>query len=287
MRFLQNLAAWIGEQVIYAFIRVFGRKVSLEEMPWLAGPMGEAYIGDSPYAAVAEAEGLELERHATQGGLIPDFGKLGHGGFDPESIHPEIRDFYENTAEFRMDVWAQTYWPASWALWLLVTTISRKVNQLNFPVDALETAAGMSSEILLLKYPDGRLKYTGWHRKIAATERVLYTGFYMIEQIPGHAGAVVKVVFPMPDGNATVLLRPESGPAGEFILDSKGSGMGDAGFYRLQRFGNTLRAWRIRSLNERFRIYVDADQVMRCDHSVRFLGLPVLKLHYRIEREKG
>ena len=66
-----------------------------------------------------------------------------------------------------MDVWPKTYFPANVALWLLVTTISRKVNQLNFPTNALEMALGMSSEIVLLKSPDGKLKYTGWFRKIS------------------------------------------------------------------------------------------------------------------------
>ncbi len=42
--------------------------------------------------------------------------------------------------------------------------------------------------------------------------------------------------------------------------------------------------WRVRSLVERFRLYVDAESVLRCDHTVRFFGLPVLALNYRIER---
>lgn len=59
---------------------------------------------------------------------------------------------------------------------------------------------------------------------------------------------------------------------------------GDAGFYRIQRIdAESLRVWRIRTLKERFRVYVDDADVLRCDHSVRFLGFPVLHLHYRIE----
>ena len=40
----------------------------------------------------------------------------------------------------------------------------------------------------------------------------------------------------------------------------------------------------LRTLKERFRVYVDDQGTLRCDHTVRFLGLPVLHLHYRIER---
>jgi hypothetical protein len=44
-----------------------------------------------------------------------------------------------------------------------------------------------------------------------------------------------------------------------------------------------LRVWRVSTLVEHFRVYVDDQSVLRCDHRVRFMGLPVLALHYRIE----
>ena len=66
----------------------------------------------------------------------------GHG-----RVHPKIRDFYERTHAYRLDTWATTHFPARLALWALVTTISRKVDQLNFPLDGLDTAYGMTSEI--------------------------------------------------------------------------------------------------------------------------------------------
>ena len=44
------------------------------------------------------------------------------------------------------------------------------------------------------------------------------------------------------------------------------------------------RVWRVRTLRERFHVYVDDAGVLRCDHAVRFLGLPVLTLHYKMMR---
>lgn len=68
---------------------------------------------------------------------------------------------------------------------------------------------------------------------------------------------------------------------------SAGRGFGDAGFYRTQRSGHDrLRIWRVQTLHERFELFVDAQQTLRCEHAVRFLRMPVLKLHYRI-REEG
>jgi hypothetical protein len=92
----------------------------------------------------------------------------------------------------------------------------------------------------------------------------------------------VKVVFPMPNGNATVLLRPQNDERGGLKLQSIGRGFGDAGFYRVQNESSGVRVWYIGSLHETFRLYVDETDTVPCDDEVRYLGLRVLTLHYRI-----
>lgn len=281
---VRRVMAVIGEQIVYALIRIFGRRVEEADMPWLVGPTGRDYIGDRPYEEWAEREGLSLERDATEGGLVDDMTALASPHFDASRVDPMVRDFYEHTGRYRMDVWARTYFPANIALWLLVTTISRKVDQLNFPLRMLDTAKGMESEIVHLRDSAGRLRYAGWYRRLAATGRSVYTGFYMTEEIPEVDGRCIKVVFPMPNGNATVILAPRFNATGAFELVSDGRRFGDVGFYRIQRIdGEHLRVWYIRSLKERFRLYVDEPGSLRCDHTLRFLGLPVLHLHYRID----
>jgi hypothetical protein len=284
VNWIQFVIGTIGAWFIYALIWIFGRTHRRADVAWIEGPLGERVIGDAAFREAAEREGLAIERAASDGGLIPDFGALRSEGFDPSQVHPAIREFYEHTAAFAMDVWSRTYFPASVALWLLVTTISRQVDQLNFPLSPLDTAYGMTSEIILLRRRDGSVRYTGWFRTLAHQQRAIYTGFYMTEPVPGEAGPCVKVVFPMPNGNATVILRA-SNEDGALILDSSGGRFGGAGFYRVQGRGSKrLRIWRIATLRERFRVYVDDAGVLRCDHSIRFLGLPVLALHYKLRR---
>jgi hypothetical protein len=284
---IRGVVAAIGSAFIFLLIRIFGRVVDAAQVPWLWGPFGSEYIGDRPYEECAEKEALTLTRHAESGGLLPNFDALAGEGFSPSAAHAKVRDFYEHTAQYRMDVWPETSFPANIGLWLLVTTISRKVNQLNFPLRALDTARGMDSEIVLLSEPGGRVRYAGWYRRLSESGRVIYTGFYMTERPPGCVRPCVKVVFPMPAGNATVLLRPSANADGSFELSSAGASFGDAGFYRLQRGRDgKVRAWRITTLKEHFRVYVDTDGTLRCDHAVRFLGMPVLRLHYRIERKR-
>ncbi len=281
----RRLVAAIGAWIIYRLIWIFGRTHRRADIPWLLGPTGGPVIGAAAYEEVATAEGLSIERHARHGGLVPDFHQLDGEGFAAAEVHASIRDFYEHTAEFAMDVWSRTYFPANLALALLVTTISRQVNQLNFPLSPLETARGMTSEIISLRTPDGAVKYTGWFRTLASDERrAIYTGFYMTERVPAEPAPCVKVVFPMPNGNATVILRPQL-RGGALELDSSGGRFGGAGFYRVQiRDADRVRVWRIRTLKEHFRVFVDDRGALRCDHSVRFLGLPVLRLHYKMFR---
>jgi hypothetical protein len=284
---MRAIVGTVGAWFIYALIAVFGRTRRRADVPWLAGPIGDAHIGDAPYRDVAAREGLSVERMAREGGLVPDFDALAADGFDPARLHPLVRDFYEHTTEYEMDVWSRSYFPANIGLFLLVTTISRQVNQLNFPLSPLDTALGMKSEIINLRDADGRVRYTGWFRTLGEERRVLYTGFYMSERVPGETGPCVKVVFPMPNGNATVILRPEN-DGDALVLDSSGKQFGAAGFYRVQaRANDSICVWRIRTLKEHFRVFVDREGTLRCDHTVRFLGMPVLTLHYKIVRARA
>ena len=285
MGWFRALVATVGARFIYFLIWLFGRTHRRADLRWLEGPIGGDLIGDAPYQEVAAREGLTVERRSQAGGLVPDWTSLACAGFDPAGTHPQVREFYERTTEFAMDVWSKTYFPMNVGLWLLVTTISRQVNQLNFPLSSIDAALGMGSEIIMLRRPDGAVRYTGWFRTLGDPPRVLYTGFYMVERAATDGAPCVKVVFPMPRGNATVVLQPRTEPDGSFVLESGGGKFGGPGFYRVvERDADRLRVWHVRGMKERFRLYVDAAGFLRCDHTVRFLGLPVLRLHYKIVR---
>lgn len=272
----------IGAFCIHAWLWLVGRRMPLAAAPYLDGPVGPAgRIGVALYDHLAGVHRLSISVRDPDG-LVPDFAALGAPGFDPDAVHPEIRRFYEQTSRFVLDAWTQASFPMRFFLWLLVRTVSRSVDQLNFPVSPLEVSRGMSSHVLAMDDAGGRRVFTGWLRRLAGSGRVLYAGFYTTDRVPNHDGACVKVAFPMPHGSATVLLRPENGPDSSFVLVSSGRRFGDPGFYRLRRRGDRLCVKYLRTLRERFHVYVDSDGVLRCDHWVRFLGLPVLTLHYKM-----
>src|SRR3954471_14031976 len=92
---LARIAGAIGAWFIYRLIAMFGRTHAWRDVPWLAGPVGDDVIGDAPYREGAAKEGLTIERDAKDGGLIPDFEALRDDHFDPDRLHPLVREFYE------------------------------------------------------------------------------------------------------------------------------------------------------------------------------------------------
>jgi hypothetical protein len=279
-----GLLGGVGIVLIRAFVWLFGRTVRKADVPWLLGPLGPpGRIDDRPYHLVAEREGLTVDEQPADAGLVPDFGVLAGPGFDAARTDPEVRRFYEHTSAYELDVWSETRFPGQLFLWLIVSTVSRAMNQLNFPVFGLETSRGMTSEVLPLRDPSGRAVHTGWRRRMVGTGLIIYTGFYTTARPPDCPSACVKVVFPLPRGNATVLLRPELDAEGRFRLVSVGRRFGDAGFYRvIEVDAERLRVRYLATLHERFEVYRDDAGALRCDHEVRFLGLRMLRLHYRM-----
>ncbi|MDF3068261.1 MAG: hypothetical protein K0R38_3862 [Polyangiaceae bacterium] len=86
------------------------------------------------------------------------------------------------------------------------------------PLRSLDTASGVDSEIALLREPSGRVRYAGWSRRLSESGLVVFTGFYMTELAPRAERRCVKVAFPMPQGNATVMLRPSVDARGDLRL---------------------------------------------------------------------
>src|SRR6202007_3400097 len=259
---------------IHLWVQLTGRLVRKSDAPWLAGPLGgRERIGTGIYERVAREEGL-LIRTPPDAGLLEHFNVLRGPNFNPDAVHPDIRHFYEHAGEYQLDVWSEVSLAGRFFLWLLVEFISRRMDQLNFPISSLEVAKGMSSEVIQLLEPgSGRLIATGWLRRLKSSGNVIYAGLYSTVSIPGEENPCVKVTFPC-RGSANVYLRPVAHPDGSFGLDSSGSGFGRSGFYRLVDAGpNRWRVRNFKTLHELFRVYVDREGVLRTDHTVSFLGL--------------
>lgn len=280
---VHRLVSFLLEEGIQLWIRITGKRIRLEDASWLAAPLGEPKrIGTGIYERIAQAEGLQI-RTPPDAGLIPDFNVLRGPSFNPDAIREEVRHFYEHAAQYHLEVWSEVSLTGRFFLWLLVEFISRRMDQLNFPISSLEVAKGMTSEVVQLMDPaTGRVVDTGWLRRLKSSGHVIYAGLYSVTQLPGEENPCVKVTFPC-RGSANVYLRPVQHADGSFGLDSSGSAWGRSGFYRVVGSVNGQRRVRyIKTLHELFHVYVDDEEVLRVDHTISFLGLTILRLHYKM-----
>lgn len=280
---LHSAVGYCLETGIHLWVRLTGKLVRKSDAPWLSAPLGgQERIGIEIYERVARTEGLEM-RTPTGAGLLENFNMLRGPAFNPDAVHPAIRHFYEHAAEYKLEVWSEVSLTGRFFLWLLVEFISRRMDQLNFPISSLEVAKGMTSEVVQLVEPgSGRVRYTGWLRRLRSSGRVIYAGLYSATQMPGEENPCVKVTFPC-RGSANVYLAPVAYPDGSFGLVSAGSAFGRTGFYRLIDGGPQHYIVRhVRTLREIFHVYVDEEGTLRTEHSVLFLGLTIIRLHYKI-----
>jgi hypothetical protein len=255
---------------------------------WLDGPtgapdgVGEAWIGQH-----AAGTGASLVEGDGQG-LLPEFAALAGVGFEVDAVSPAIVDFYENTSAWSMDVWSR------WSRWaepggrLINALFARRLRQLSLPVDPLDVAYGMRSRVIGLIGPDGSHLGTAWQRDVRSTGATVFGGFYGVVTRPSASRPSIRVVFPLPNGSLTVLLRPDVTPAGGLVLSSPAGRFGDDGAYLVVRPGAGARGWARRvPLPERFELFPDADGVLRCDHHLDLGSREVLRLHYRLQPPRG
>jgi hypothetical protein len=287
-RFLSGFGhAW--EWLIQKWVETTGKEVDAAQVPWLAGPTGKYKIGSGFYESYASEAGLTLQ-HLPDAGLLQkeSFDSLKSSHFAPEKVHPAVRDFYERTARYTLDVWVQWGGLISPFARFMITSISHNIEQLNLPLTPLTTSSGMSSEIIGLARKSANppsIVYTGWLRKTNATGEIVYAGFYTTCQPPAYVGRCVKVVFPLPQGSATVLLKPVNGPGGSLKLVSRGRRFGGPGYYRIHRKSNgRLRVKHI-PIEETIHVYFEGDDefgVLHTVHDFKFWKLRFLTLHYRM-----
>ena len=277
------LSDWVTQR----WVQLTGESVSLSDCPWLEGPVGDVgLIGSAFFRRLAERKNLDFVANGPGRGLIDDFTRLSGPACRPDDVDVRVIAFYENTADFEFDIWSEwcgAFRPFGGAL---AAIFSRRLQQLNVPLSPLDTKLGITSDVVQLKErSSGQVVYTAWVRDVVSTKRTLYAGSYSVCHVPGYSGPCVKVVFPLPNGSAMVIMRPESGPDGSFTVRSAGVRFGDPGFYFFVQ-KEPGRGWAryVRALQEAIRVYADAQGTLRADHDLWIWGMRFLRLHYRMRK---
>jgi hypothetical protein len=274
-----SLSDWVTQQ----WVKATGRCIDLSKHSWLDGPAGDTrLIGMEFFTNYAEKNGFKIDKSLGLG-LIDNFESLSRNGADLSIVAPSVRRFYERTSEYELDAWSEWskfFKPFGQALAVI---FSRRLQQLNIPLSSLDSREGMTSTVLRIHDLVSGQVQTAWIRKLRATGYVLYAGSYSVCHVPGYSAPCVKVTFPLPNGRAIVLMRPEGHSDGSFSVTSSGKSFGDPGFYFVvQDRDGTAWARYVKSMKESIHVYPAETGTTRADHNLWIWGMQFLRLHYRM-----
>ena len=242
------------------------------------------YVGTEYVRSLAEVMGGTYTPDVEDIGIVASLDLLAGPSFDPARTDPAVREFYEHTTRFALDIVPQ------WRMWvrpgylLYRTLVADPLGQASVPMSQREAHRGVRSRIdTITGRPDGAQPIRGWIRSAADTGKPIYVGIYTTYRHEDHG--YVSVGFPLPQASFTATLAPSARPGGGLILDSR-SDLGQPGHYLTYIDPQTgeLTTVGVRGFAERLEVYVEAGE-LRAEHAFWVFGLPFLVLHYRMHRK--
>jgi len=306
-----------------AQVSLLAERVPAEELPFVVPREARSrYVGTGYVRALAEELGGSYVEDAPDAGIVASLDELAGPDFDPGVVDPGVREFYEHTTRFRLDIVPE------WRMWvrpgylLYRTLVARPLGQANVPMNQRETQRGIRSRIDTITLPDtlpgavprtppGTVPRTppgtaprtppgtppgtrsdhetvdvrGWIRSFTDTDEPIYVGIYTTYR--DHERGYVSVGFPVPHGSFTATLLPRARPGGGLVLTSR-SDLNHPGHYLayIDPESRELTALAVHGFAEELDVYVDGDE-LRAEHAFWVFGFPFLVLHYRMFRKLG
>lgn len=277
----QNFQDWITQQ----WVILFGKKIIPNQNEWLLGPFGKTKgIGKKFIKQLAINENLEIDESERDRGLIRSINQLNLSKQELDFLSKNVIKFYENTSSYEFDL--KVKWNLFFKVFggLIKILFSNRIEQLNLPMKNNKNSKTLKSEIIhLVDKKTKVLKRTIWLRTFKNSEQVVYSGVYETCTIP-NGQTCIKAIFPLPNGNATVILKPSVGKKGELILKSSGKRIGDSGFYFLlnDTTGN-LWAKYIRSFKDKL-VVSSIGNSITAKQTLTLWYLKVVEFKYNIKK---
>ena len=276
----QKFQDWLTQQ----WVILTGREINPNDSSWLMGPFGNLNgIGENFIYQLAEKENLLIKRDSKSNGLLTSINQLNLSDTELSSLSSKVIDFYETTANYSLDLNVQ--WNPFFKVFgfLLNKLFSNRINQLNIPINNIKNSELLKSEIITLSDIESHeIKYTIWLRTLKSTGQVIYSGIYSTCNLPS-GKTCVKAVFPLPKGNATVIMVPKIEVNGSLTLDSSGKKFGDPGFYFLLN-DSKGKYWSkfIKSFRDKL-IIGEENEHLVAEQKLTLWNQKILKFHYKIE----
>lgn len=278
---MQKFQDWFTQQ----WVIVSGKKIRPIEYPWLMGHFGEVDgIGEKFIDQLAEKEDLIILRNSDSRGLLKSITSLHLREPDINNLSKQVISFYEKTSDYNLQLevrWNLLFKPFGY---IVNRLFSQRINQLNIPTKNIQSSEQLSSEIIeLITKNTQEVKYKIWLRKFQSTGKVIYSGIYTTCTLPSGI-TCIKAIFPLPKGNATVILQPSVGEKGELILNSSGKRFGDAGFYFLLN-DSKGKCWSryVKSFTDQL-IVSDTENGLKAKQLLSIWNIKVAEFDYKINQ---
>jgi len=232
---------------------------------------------------LAETLGGSYVAAAPDVGIVASLDELASPDFDPAAVDPRVREFYEHTTRFRLDIVPR------WRLWvrpgylLYRTLVARPLGQANVPMNQRDTQRGIDSRIDTISLPGKDIvAVRGWIRSFADTDEPIYVGIYTTYRHDDRG--YVSVGFPLPQASFTATLLPRARAGGGLVLTSR-SDLDQAGHYLtyIDPVTRDLTTLGIHGFAEQLDVHVENDE-LRAEHAFSIFGFPFLVLDYRMHR---
>jgi hypothetical protein len=266
-------------------LSLLAERVRAQDVPFVVPLASQTrYVGTGYVRSLAQLLGGEYTPDVADIGIVASLDALAGPSFDPAGVDPLVREFYEHTTRFALDIVPQ------WRMWVRPgylfyrTLVARPLGQANVPMSQREAQRGVRSRIDTITGIPGRSEtIRGWIRSAADTGEPIYVGIYTTYRHSGHG--YVSVGFPLPQASFTATLAPSARPGGGLVLNSR-SELDQPGHYLtyIDPASSDLTTLGVRGFAERLEVFVDGGE-LQAEHAFWVFGFPFLVLHYRMHRK--
>ena len=137
-----------------AQVSLLAERVRAEDVPFVVPREARSrYVGTGYIRELAGELGGRYTADAPDVGIVASVDELAGPDFDPAGTDPLVREFYEHTTRFALDIVPE------WRLWvrpgylLYRTLVARPLGQANVPMNQRETQRGIRSRIDTITLP--------------------------------------------------------------------------------------------------------------------------------------
>ena len=271
-----------------AQVSLLAERVDAAELPFVVPRASRTrYVGTGYVRDLAAAIGGTYRADVADTGILSSLDELVGPELDPSRVDPLVREFYEHTTRFSLDIVPE------WRLWvrpgylLYRTLVARPLGQASVPMNQREALRGVRSRIDMIDPdpgdPTGAAPVRGWIRSFADNDEPIYVGIYTTYR--RHGRGYVSVGFPLPQASFTATLSPRARPGGGLVLTSR-SELDQPGHYLtyIDPESAELTALSVPGFDEQLDVYV-RDGALRAEHAFWVFGFAFLVLHYEISRK--